>query len=358
MKLIMIIINQPIAMHDNLKKIYSALTFFMLLSFFSVSSFAQSVNLEQGRNGGAGNPVSPVPFGNGNSGSSNSHYLEGMSSPYRMEITGLSPGSHYIQLEYDIRKSGLNAMDFLTSFERFEPHTQFSHPSEVVDPLLGLSGYNTTPITYPIPAPIVNKTVACTGLPQPLTDFMSLPASERVMTMYNGVSIDSVYYVPDGSGNYSDLNASSSIAILRVDFTTTNSNVVFAWGGHLARADAWCPGQSASGISGSSYHIRVNSINGSSGGQDMSLSAAAVIPIPPCDIDGDDRVCANSIITYSKDPFIGYTYTWNITNNSSGAYIIGSNVGSTIDINVGNTAGNYTIELTMSGPDYTGTCTK
>ena len=88
------------------------------------------------------------------------------------------------------------------------------------------------------------------------------------------------------------------------------------------------------------------------------MSASAVIAIPPCDIVGDDQVCTNSILNYSKDPFIGYNYTWSLTNNTSNAAIIGSSTGTSIDINTGNQAGSYTIQLIMSGTGYTGTCTK
>jgi gliding motility-associated-like protein len=354
----MAIFNQPNTMRKY--GIVALLKFIVptIVVVLATSGVGFTQNLEQGRNGGANNPVTPVPFGNGNSGTSNSHYLEGMSSPYRLVLDNLSPGSHSFEMEYDIRKSGLNAMDYITSFQRLEPHTQFGHPTEFVNPLIGLTGYSNVPVTYPIPTPIVNKVVTCTGLIQPSTDFNLLPQVERMMTMYNGVSIDTIYYVPLWGSFYGDLNASASSAIIRVEYTTVNADVVFAFGGHLAQASAWCPGLSASGISGSSYHMRINAVDGSAGGQDMSLSASAVIPIPPCDINGDDRVCANSTVTYTKDPFIGYSYTWALTNNTSGASIIGSNVGSTIDVNSGNSSGSYTIELTMSGPDYTGTCTK
>ena len=319
---------------------------------------APSANLDQARNGGAGNPYSPVQFSNGNAGSSNSHYLESMSVAYRAILTDLAPGTHYLELEYDNKHSGTNAIDFMTYYDRIEPHAQFNHTAEVIDPLIGLTGYSSTPIYYPIPAPIVNKVVACTGLQQPLTAFNALPASERMMTMFNGVSIDSMYYVPNGSGNYGDLNANSSTVRIRIDFTTTNPDVVFAWGGHIASLTDWCPSSSAANISGSPYHTRMGSLDGSSGGQDRSLSAAAVIPVPPCDILGDEDVCANTIVNYSKDPFIGYTYTWSLTNNTSNAFIVGPSTGSSIDVNSGDQAGSYTLQLVMSGTGYTGTCTK
>ena len=44
---------------------------------------------------------------------------------------------------------------WLLASERFDPHTQFvpSHPAETVNPLAGLSGTFSAPLTTPIPAP-------------------------------------------------------------------------------------------------------------------------------------------------------------------------------------------------------------
>jgi hypothetical protein len=72
---------------------------------------------------------------------------------------------------------------------------------------------------------------------------------------------------------------------ISVHFTANQSNPVLAWGGHIAsRLDWGCAGapQSASGISGSPYHMAIVGmiVNGKSinfGAQDRSLSAAAVI---------------------------------------------------------------------------------
>ena len=70
-----------------------------------------------------------------------------------------------------------------------------------------------------------------------------------------------------------------------VTFTAKSATPVLAWGGHIAAKFDWgCAdgARSASGISGSPYHMRIKSIivNGtpiSLGNQDRSLSAAAVI---------------------------------------------------------------------------------
>jgi hypothetical protein len=76
---------------------------------------------------------------------------------------------------------------------------------------------------------------------------------------------------------------------ISVTFTANSATPVLSWGGHIAsRLDWGCSGapQSASGISGSPYHMRIKSIivNGTAislGNQDRSLSAAAVIFVSP-----------------------------------------------------------------------------
>jgi hypothetical protein len=76
---------------------------------------------------------------------------------------------------------------------------------------------------------------------------------------------------------------------IQVTFAADAANPVLAWGGHIASRFDWgCSdaAQSASGISGSPYHMRVKemTVNGKKvqlGNQDRSLSAAAVIAVQP-----------------------------------------------------------------------------
>ena len=49
---------------------------------------AQAANLDQIRNGSSGSPNNPVNWVNGNANSSQAHFVEGWSMPYRMQLTG------------------------------------------------------------------------------------------------------------------------------------------------------------------------------------------------------------------------------------------------------------------------------
>lgn len=272
-----------------------------ILIFTPVLTIGQSGNLDQIRNGPASNPsmnfyttFSNPKWVNGNAGPSNAHYLEGMSIAYRSLITGAISGQSYeYVIEYDTRHSGRMAIDYLTHYQRLEPHGSFGHDAEVINPRIFKSG-NTEYLlgtvstnTFPIPAPFQaagNTPVA--GMPQ--NSFNALPAGERTMTIYNGI-ITSITY---------DLQQSLTIAAtksstrVRIRFTAEKDSVVLAWGGHIAsRLDWGCINvfipRFAGDISDSSYHMRQISINTypglvnipGVGNQDRSLSATAVVSV-------------------------------------------------------------------------------
>ena len=97
-----------------------------LITTFSLCSGAQSApgssaKLDQARNGTPSAPRSPVDFQNGNAGSSNSHYVETMSIPYRMVVDNLSLGPHRLVIEWDIRNSGKHPIDYITAWITSSP---------------------------------------------------------------------------------------------------------------------------------------------------------------------------------------------------------------------------------------------
>src|SRR5438093_1598354 len=303
-----------------------------LITTFSLCSGAQSApgssaKLDQARNGRADSPTSPVDFQNGNAGSSNSHYVESMSIPYRMVVDNLSLGPHRLVIEWDIRNAGKHPIDYITSVDHIVPHDQFHHAPEIVDPLIGLSGSFGSPSTFPIPAPIPTLTVA--GHPQPQTSFNSLPATVCEMSIYNG-TIAALTYVNNKDGNLGDLNDSNSSTRLQIDFLAASSTVVIAWGGHIATEGDWGIGNSASFLNGSPFHTRLVELDGGGGNQDRGLSANAVFT---GSIDGPALVCAGAssnytVTTNQTDPSI----SWSLLTNTAGASFAGSTSGSSVQV--------------------------
>jgi hypothetical protein len=293
-----------------------------------------AANLDQIRNGSADAPNDPVEWVNGNSGESNAHYFEGYSISYRAILTDLPTDGTVITLilEYDIKHGGRHAIDYLTHYDRLDPangppHAAFGHPAEEVDPTDGYDGVDgivdgsMPDNTYAIPAP----SSAGSPIPgMPTDSFNALPASERVMSMWNG-TISAVAYVTEG-----DLNIDNSSTSIAVTFTASAPTAILAWGGHIASREDWgfdADGnpRSAGGLSGSPYHMRLIDWNlNNLGNQDRSLKVAAVyIPPPECatDCPADIAVCEGdpagccAIGTEGEPP---YTIEW---RNSAGTLV-------------------------------------
>lgn len=314
-----------------------------------------SADLSQVRNGGVGCDATvpnscndPADWVNGNAGASNAHYQEGQSIPYRMVMQNLTLGNHSLVIEWDVKHSNANAIDFITHFQRINESVQpcgpANHPEDIV-PDCNPGSFT----TFDIPAPTgVNSPVA--GLPQ--NAFNALPIAQRRMTMYNGTINSMVYTNPQG-----DLSAAQASTRITINFTAANSTVVMAWGGHIARAVDWGQGNSASGISGSPYHTRLISLDGSGGNQDRSLSAAAVTPPAGCSLTNDNiDVCDLPTITHhalAGTAVAGQTYSFNLVNSGgSNAFISSSDTDpsdGTISADVTTSgAGSYTITLTTT----------
>ncbi|MFZ0061217.1 MAG: hypothetical protein WAL47_04200, partial [Pyrinomonadaceae bacterium] len=300
-------------------------------------------DLDQVRNGTFDAPIDPPDWVNGNAGASNAHYFEGQSIPYRLRLTNIALTTHVVEIEWDIKHSNANAIDYITHYDRI---------SETVLPCLGVSGCNPAVFsTFAIPAPSSN------GSPmagQPTASFNALPVGQRVMTIYNG-TITALAYVSEGS-----LTTAQSSTRLQITFTAANATVVIAWGGHIASAGDWGAGNSASGVSGSPYHTRLISFDGSGGNQDRSLSAAAVEAPGGCLISGPDTVCESDASAHYEiqSPEAGVDYVWSLINNTSGANITASNgtAGALIyaDVDPGG-PGTYTIRATPMNAGGAGT---
>jgi hypothetical protein len=273
---------------------------------------AVAVNLDQCRNGGLvssgtqtftqclGSGSGSSGWVNGNAGASNAHYAEGESISYRARLTNLHNGDAVtLILGYDVIHNGHDALDFLTDKNRWQ-----SPETTVVDtpdlPCSGVTGCDPTsvlPLTIKPPTTNIqvdkSKTLAngcqTTGsgaTQQPVTSFNAVPSAQRVMEFFGATPLTFDYVGP--TPNLLDKSGDEEQQV-QITFTANSSNPVIAWGAHIAsRLDWGCNGapQSASGISGSPYHMRIKSaiVNGgalSLGNQDRSLSAAAVVFLNP-----------------------------------------------------------------------------
>jgi hypothetical protein len=228
-----------------------------------------SLNLDQCRNGTVAVPDDCDAGGwdNGNLNPQQAHYTEGQSAPYRLVMEDLPLGEPVtVTVEYDIKRGGKHAIDFLTHYDRL--------PDTDVNPTDGVTGVTGTTDTFAVPAP------SSAGSPmagQPAAAFNALPAGERQMSLFGG-DITGVAYVSQG-----DLASTGSAATrISVTFVADSATAVLAWGGHIASSEYWGAGNSASGVSGSPYHMSVVDWTlGNVGNQDRSMQADVVLPSEP-----------------------------------------------------------------------------
>ena len=295
-----------------------------------------SASLEQVRNGSALSPVINPPWVNGNAGASNAHYTEGWAIPYRLVMTGLSTGTHIVVLEWDTKASGKNALDFLTHYDLLDypagtHNLTFGHGKETITPNAGYASLTASTTNGSIPAP--------TFVPSAPASFTSLTADQKKMTIYGG-TISSITI------GAQTLSTSQVI----ITFSASGSTAILSWGAHIASRADW-GGNSAASISGSSYHMRLGSLDGSGGNQDRSLSASAVVLPPPCNITaGATSVCPNSTSnTYTANaPASGYTNQWQISGNGSFDPSNQSTTGNSVTVTAGTCAGGpYTVTLNL-----------
>ncbi len=220
--------------------------------------------LEQCRNGALSSPVAcntASPWVTGSLNPTNSHYREGDSVPFRSKLSGLASGNHILEIQYDFTEGGgEHAYDYLTSFNRSETLANpCTSGSGSVSPCSG-------PNLFSIP---VDPNLALASPP-----VSQMPGS---IAIYDG-TISNVQYFNHPAGP----EGSALKVSVRITFAPNagQDDVLIAWGGHVASQIDWGAGDSASGISGAPYHMRLLSLDGSGGNKDRSIQGSAIPPTP------------------------------------------------------------------------------
>jgi hypothetical protein len=311
-----------------------------------------AANLDQIRNGSAASRTDPADWVNGNAGASQAHYREGYSIAYRLVLTNLANGPHNVKIEWDIKNGGKNAIDYITYYNRINSPNHFvvfGHNPEVIDPTGAAPGSDskdlvtglTTTTPFQIPRP--NNTSPTTAT----ASFEALPLAERQMTVYNGTGVVMTY---DSEGS---LAASNSSTRLNIAFSTSMPTVVLAWGGHIASAQDWGAGNSASSVSGSPYHTRLISLDGTGGNQDRSLSASAVIvDCATCSVGvATTAECGTQKVHTSTIGAGGVCdtpqHSWSFVSNTSGATFATATNLASVTVNVGTGCSSSSVGYTV-----------
>jgi len=221
----------------------------VLCSFLGVSSATAQVgtSLEQASNGTPEAPISAVDWVSTAITPQRGHYVENSSVPYRLVFNTLLQGPHRVVIAWDTKTNGRHATDYLTHYNRLQPHNQFGahNVPETIQPLRDISGGPAGPSTFPIPGP---------NLPQ--SSFNALPPNQRVFHIYNGAII-AANYVTEG-----DLTNPSAESRIAIDFVADDTPVLIFFGGHLASKAEWGTGRTVAGVPGAAYRMRVAELDG------------------------------------------------------------------------------------------------
>jgi len=324
-----------------------------------------SADLDQCRNGSTGTiACAGSAWVNGNAGFQNSQYSEDQYIPYRMRFSGLTIGAKYIVvIGYDTIHGGAHAIDYLGTYNTLQvvPRSTSTSVPRVpaVDPCSDVPGGCAAMSQITIPTdPNV------TGSIDPLTNTNIYEPANQQMTLFGGTLLAIQYTAVNTGGG----DTEQRMAIV---FTANTVDPVLAWSGHVAYAGDWGIGQSAGGISGSPYHMRLIGfcsdpnatvfVCTDGGNQDRSLSADAVIVAGIVRVvkvanTVDGSGVANTPFAFTASANFG-TGTFSLTDNvagSAGASIVSPGiqsfgVGNEVTINEENTTG-----WTLSGLTCTG----
>lgn len=240
---------------------------------------ASAATPEQCRNGAAASPSGCFVVGGnsgwvgGNAGQSNAHWAETQFVSYRMLLTGL-PGDgttvHTLVIGFDVFENDRHATDYLGTFDFTESNSD-GIATTGSNPCVGVAGAHCSGASgYPEasgpPSPSDTEPTPTEVEPGLVNPNGQIPG---VFSIWGGNFVNgSIKYLPYDGGVERRVE---------LQFTSTVSNPVIAWGGHLAWQGDWGLGNSAGFFNGSNYHMRLISLNGSGGNQDLPLSASAVI---------------------------------------------------------------------------------
>lgn len=297
----------------------------------------------------------------------NSVYYEGMSVPQRILFTNISAtqgNQHSLTFSHKATKGGRHAYDFLTSYDQ-----ALSAANAIVGPTIL---YDLNPCGADI-GPPKSMEQSCVSVRNgnytiavPAPDNMgsllshsiagSVAAYEarfgnRVVKLYGSKAINSAALVFNGYTGGSDATAEYTLT-----WTSASSTLLIEMAGHLSMGVdvngagsgiGYGSGYGAGSINGGPYHFKLKKLDGAAlGSQDNQIKSADIKTSITCNTTGLGLVCAGSENTYSfPTTQTGLSYTWSLSDNTSGAFIVGSPTGQSVVVNAGTGSGEYTITV-------------
>ena len=248
------------------------------------SAGVASVSFQQCANGTADPHV--CDWINGDVQHSNSVYAEGMSLPQRLLLTGIAatPGNaHTLVFDSQWTKAGKHAYDWLTSYSQaMTTASYFGVPYSSLDECGGLGAACTSVrsgsnyVEFDVPD---DPYLSHDGLTQTkINAYESQFGNRKVRLWGSGLTAGTltVSHTAAPSGDTGDSDAVWTLTWIG------SSDVLLEFGAHIAKASSaygWGSATGAASISGSPYHVSLQSLDGSSlGSMDNQMKSGVLQP--------------------------------------------------------------------------------
>jgi hypothetical protein len=309
----------------------------------------------------------------------NSIYYEGMSVPQRIllvNIRATNGNAHTLTFNNKASHNGKHAYDFLTSYDQAVaaasviggPNvlvnlnncgSMFNGPNSIQTTCQNLHSGR---FSFVVDAPDNMGTVLNRSVATRVANYESR-FGNRTIKIYGNSPITSASLVFSGYQNH----GGGVRANYTLHWTSASTSILVEFATHLALGNdahnagtgiGYGNGLGAGSINGAPYHVSLGSLDGSSlGNRDNPIMAGAVRKSLPCDVSGPDPVCTGSqnVYTYTHMQN-GLTFSWALSNNTSGASIVGSTTGRSVQVQAGNTEGGYTLTVSVSDGTQTKQC--
>jgi hypothetical protein len=237
----------------------------------------------------------PTGWDPGNINSSNSLYRAGDFAPFRLVITGLSPGTmHTLSIGYQAVESGLHAYDYLGTYHASKvPNGLLQQvvPCAGVGDTAGVDACGQSPSTLPIPKDTPGDPPGNPGttFPTPLAGGTGTQADGDFSAWGATLLAGSAKYVQPS--NCSDCGVPvvaqmagtvSAERDIEFRFRADGPTVVLAWSAHIATPLDWGFGgtQADAGSGSGAFHMSLVQLDGSPGNQDESMNQNAIASAP------------------------------------------------------------------------------
>ena len=337
-----------------------------------------SVDFKQAANNHSPNALGEVYWINSIVQHNNSAYYEGMSVPQRLMFTNVpatNMNMHTLRFTHQASKNGKHAYDFLTSYNQaLAASSAIGGPTILVDlnecgPATGppsstsatCASIRSGPYSYTVNIPDAMGTVLSHNVATRVANYESR-FGNRTIKIYGNAAIYSASLSFGGYGSGQEAKAEYTLT-----WSSASTTILVELAGHLAMGlDAagagtgigYGGGLGAGSIPGSSFHFSLNSLDAVSlGNRDNQIMGSAVGLNIACDVGGPDIVCAGTQIAYAFNTSVrGLTYSWSLSNNTSGASIAGSSTGQSVVVNAGNGQGGFILTVSVSDGTQTVTC--